>query len=54
MQRAKSSDTGRPPRPAGSWLAGMMIGSAIMTLATGAAVVGAGLAIRDAGMKGGA
>jgi len=31
----------------------MMIGSAIFTLATGAMALGAGLAVRDAGMKGG-
>ncbi len=54
MQRAKNTDTSRPPRPGGSWLLGLMIGGAIMTMATGAAAVGAGMAIRDAGMKGGA
>lgn len=54
MQRTKNSDTGRPPKPAaGSWMIGMMIGGAIMSMATGAAMIGATLAIRDTGTKGG-
>ena len=40
------------PGPAGSWLAGMMIGSAILTMATQAMLLGAGAAIRDATLKG--
>mgnify|MGYP007037492923 CR=1 FL=1 len=52
--RAKNSDTGRSPKPiSGSWMVGMMIGSAIISMATGAAMVGATLAIRDSGLKGG-
>ncbi len=55
MMRSKQSDNAPRPRPggSGSWLAGMMIGSAIFTMATGAMALGAGLAVRDAGMKGG-
>jgi len=52
MLRLKNADSDRRPPPAGSWLAGMMIGGAIMTMATGAAMIGATLAIRDAGTKG--
>ena len=54
MQRAKNTDAARQPRPGGSWLMGMMIGGAIITMATGAAMVGATLAIRSTGMNGGA
>jgi hypothetical protein len=52
MARAKAPDSGPGPRPGGSWLAGMVIGSAIFTLATGAMMLGAGIAVRDAGVKG--
>jgi len=52
VQRAKNTDAPRQPKPGGSWLVGMMIGSAIMTIATGAAMVGATMAIRDGGTKG--
>jgi hypothetical protein len=52
MARSKSAENSPKPRPGGSWLAGVMIGSAILTLATGAMVLGAGIAVRDAGLKG--
>jgi hypothetical protein len=52
MQRHKETG-GRPtPRPAGNWLAGAMIGAAIITMATQAMVLGVGAAIRDATLKG--
>jgi hypothetical protein len=38
-----------PPLP-GSWLAGAFIGSAVMTIATGAMLLGASQAIRDAAL----
>ena len=40
-----------PPRPSGSLLAGMMIGSAIMAIAAQAMMVGAGAAIQDASVR---
>ena len=52
MQRHKTTSN-PPPRPGGSWLAGMMIGTAIMTMATQAIVLGAGAAMTDATLKGG-
>lgn len=52
MMRAKNVEFGPGPRPTGSWLAGMMIGSAIMTMAASAMVLGAGRAVKDASMKG--
>ncbi len=53
MQRLKNTGKPQPPRPGGSWLAGMMIGTAIMTLATQAMVLGAGAAaINNATFKG--
>ncbi len=53
MKRSKNTDSGRPPKPVGSWLAGMVIGTAIMSMATGAAMLGVSLAIRDSSVKGG-
>jgi hypothetical protein len=50
MQRFKNTGS-PPPRPGASWLAGMLIGTAIMTMATQAMVLGAGAAIQDATMK---
>jgi hypothetical protein len=51
MQRHKDT-AGRPaPHPAGNWLAGAMIGAAIMTMATQAMMLGAGFAIKDASVK---
>jgi hypothetical protein len=51
MQRLKSTGSSPMPRPGGSWLAGMMIGTAIMTLATQAMMLGAGAAIKNATLK---
>ncbi|HQT78474.1 MAG TPA: hypothetical protein PLD10_15570 [Rhodopila sp.] len=42
-----------PPRPTGSLFAGMMIGSAIITMAAQAMMLGVGAAIRDSSTKGG-
>lgn len=53
MSRHKNTASVPPPRPGGNWLAGLMIGTAIMTMATHAMVLGAGAAIRDASSKGG-
>ena len=53
MARLKSTG-GRPaPHPGGNWLAGMVIGSAILTMATQAMLLGASAAIKDAARKGG-
>jgi hypothetical protein len=50
MSRLKTS-TGYPaPSPAGSWLAGVLIGSAIMTMATSAVLLGASAAIQTAAL----
>lgn len=45
--------TGYPasPCPRDSWLAGVMIGSVIMTAVTQAMVLGAGAAIQDAAVQ---
>ena len=51
MRRLKNTGY-PPPRPGGSWLAGMVIGAAIMTMATQAIVLGAGAAIKDITLKG--
>ncbi len=45
IRRKEASDRPRPETP---WLAGAAIGIAISTLATGAVLVGAGLAIAQA------
>jgi hypothetical protein len=48
VPRLKSS-SGFPAPPApGSWLAGVLIGSAIMTIATSAVLLGASAAIQNA------
>lgn len=52
MQRLKNTSNPPPPRPNGSWLAGMMIGTAIMTMATQAMVLGVGAAVQHATFKG--
>jgi hypothetical protein len=52
MSRQKNTGTAPTPRPAGNWLAGLLIGSAIMAMATQAMMLGAGAAIRDASSKG--
>jgi hypothetical protein len=51
VQRQKSTATAPSPRPIGNWLAGMVIGSAIVTLAAQAMVLGAGAAITHATLK---
>jgi hypothetical protein len=54
MQRLKvTGGTPPPPRPGGNWLAGMVIGSAIMTMATQAMLIGATAAINHVPLKGG-
>jgi hypothetical protein len=53
MQRMKVGEGTPPQRPGGSWLAGMVIGSAIMTMATQAMLMGTTAAIRDSTLKGG-
>ena len=52
MRRLKATDNSLPPRPNGSWLAGMVIGTTIMAIAAQAMMLGAGVAIRDATLKG--
>jgi hypothetical protein len=52
MHRLKNTGSGPGPRPSGNWLAGMVIGSAIITMATQAILLGAGAAIKDATLKG--
>jgi hypothetical protein len=53
MPRQKASDNFPSPRLPGSWLAGALIGSAILTMATSALMLGAGAAIQDAALLGG-
>ncbi len=53
MARLKNTDTGRNPPPHGSWLAGMVIGATIISMATGAMLLGAGMAVTGAAQKGG-
>jgi hypothetical protein len=53
MQRLKSTEPGPAPRPQGNWLAGMMIGSAIMGMATQAVLFGATAALKNVTLKGG-
>ena len=53
MQRLKTPEPGPAPRRGGNWLAGMMIGSAIMTMATQAMLAGATSAISKATLKDG-
>jgi hypothetical protein len=52
MQRLKATGPGPNPRPGDNWLAGMVIGSAIMTMATQAILVGATAAINSVTFKG--
>jgi len=52
MQRLKVTETKPPSRPTGNWLAGMLIGSTIMTMATQAMLFGIGAAIKDSTLKG--
>jgi hypothetical protein len=54
MMMRRSKEGGDPPRrPEPSWLAGAMIGLTITTLATGAIMLGAGLAVGAATTRGG-
>jgi hypothetical protein len=50
MRRSKEADV--PRRPETPWLAGAAIGVAIATLATGAMLLGAGLAVGQAVIRG--
>ena len=50
MRRGKEADV--PRRPETPWLAGAAIGIAISTLATGAMMLGAGLAVGQAIIRG--
>jgi hypothetical protein len=53
MQRLRNIEPSGPgPRPGGNWLAGLMIGSAIMTMATQAMLAGATAAINNVTLKG--
>jgi hypothetical protein len=51
MLRLKNTQQPTPPHISGSWLAGMVIGSAILTMATQAMLLGAGAAVTDAAIK---
>jgi hypothetical protein len=53
MLRQKANDNLPPPRPGGSWLAGALIGGAILSMATSAVMLGVGAAIQDATWQGG-
>ena len=48
----RNQDTGGPHRPETPWLAGAMIGLTIATLATGAIILGASLALGQAITRG--
>jgi hypothetical protein len=52
MTRLKNTGGTPAPRPVGDWFMGMMIGAAIMTMATQAIVLGAGAAIQETTLKG--
>jgi hypothetical protein len=51
MQRLKKPESPLPPGPNGSLLAGMVIGTAIMTIATQAMALGIGAAMQAATLK---
>jgi len=51
MQRLKVTERTPPSHSGGNWLAGLMIGSAIMTMATQAMLMGASAALKDAAIK---
>jgi hypothetical protein len=53
MQRLKATESGPTPRPQGNWLAGMVIGSAIMGMATQAMLFGATAALKNVTLKDG-
>lgn len=48
----RSKETGVPRQPVVPWVLGAMIGLTISTLATGAVMLGAGLAIGEAATRG--
>ena len=48
----RSEEMAAPRQPVAPWVVGAMIGLAISTLATGAVMLGAGLAISEAAMRG--
>lgn len=48
MRRLRSSGSSPTPRPGVSWFAGVLIGSAIVTMATGAVMLGVGTAVQAA------
>ena len=52
MLRQKASDNLPPPPMPGCWLAGALIGSAILTMVTGAVMLGVGAALQDATLPG--
>ena len=51
MSRRKTTQGPPPDRPTGNWLAGMIIGSAIMTMAAQAMLLGVGAAISEASVR---
>ncbi len=51
MRRMKNTEPSPVPRPGANWLAGMVIGSAIMTMATQAMLVGATTALKNITFK---
>ena len=50
MRRSKESG-GQPPKPGVPWLAGAIIGMTITTMAAGAIMFGAGMALQAAPIK---
>ena len=48
MMRRSKEAAGPPSRPEASWLAGMMIGMTITTMAAGAMMLGVGMALGQA------
>ncbi len=51
MQRLKASPGFPAPSPPGLLLAGILIGGAVMTMATSAVMLGAGAAIQNATLR---
>ena len=51
MPRQKNTGNVPMPHPTGSWIAGAIIGGTILTIATGAVMLGVGVAIQDATLK---
>jgi hypothetical protein len=48
MMRRNKESSGQPPKPEFPWLAGAMIGMTITTMAAGAMMFGAGMALQAA------